>query len=364
MKHLTHREMQTLLNGVAALHTDHDPASLPSRIFSAVKCVAAAEIVAVDWFHPRGWWLQKSWLEPAGSITPDELQIFGRYAPEHPLYQEFLRTGLSVPRKISDFATTRQFRRLGIYNEFYSKVGVDRQLSKGLAISSTLTLLIALSRSRKDFTESNRRLLAALEPHLLAAHHNAEAFAQVQLLLAQLQTAIEESGSAVVIVSLDGRVRLMSGQAGALCTKYFAPSRGHASDLPEELARWLRHHAQKAPPAEDAAPPVPPLEVVRGDSRLRVRLLTNKAAEQHVLLLEEEYIVIPERLLETLGLTRREAEVLRWVAQGKTNPETAELCYISVRTVQKHLEHIYQKLGVESRTAAARQALEALRRRF
>jgi DNA-binding CsgD family transcriptional regulator len=56
---------------------------------------------------------------------------------------------------------------------------------------------------------------------------------------------------------------------------------------------------------------------------------------------------------EALGLTRREAEVLAWVAKGKTNEQIGLILGISVRTVQKHLEHVFSKLGVETRTAAA-----------
>lgn len=65
--------------------------------------------------------------------------------------------------------------------------------------------------------------------------------------------------------------------------------------------------------------------------------------------------------LMKLGLTPREAEVLYWVAQGKSNPDTATILGSSVRTVHKHMEHIFQKLGLETRNAAALAALEILR---
>jgi len=55
-------------------------------------------------------------------------------------------------------------------------------------------------------------------------------------------------------------------------------------------------------------------------------------------------------------LSRREAEVLRWVAAGKSDAQIGAILGISARTVQKHLEHAYQKLGVENRTAAAMRA--------
>lgn len=68
----------------------------------------------------------------------------------------------------------------------------------------------------------------------------------------------------------------------------------------------------------------------------------------------------PSALLK-LGVTPREAEVLYWIAQGKSNPDIAIILGASVRTVHKHVEHIFQKLSVETRSAAAFSALEILR---
>ena len=62
--------------------------------------------------------------------------------------------------------------------------------------------------------------------------------------------------------------------------------------------------------------------------------------------------------LET-ALTLREREVLHWVAGGKTDRDVATILSISPRTVQKHLQRVYQKLGVETRTAAVMRAIRA-----
>ena len=64
-----------------------------------------------------------------------------------------------------------------------------------------------------------------------------------------------------------------------------------------------------------------------------------------------------ELLPMPLALTPRECEVLRCLATGKTDADIGDMLGISVRTVQKHLEHIYVKLGVETRTAAVMRAL-------
>lgn len=59
-------------------------------------------------------------------------------------------------------------------------------------------------------------------------------------------------------------------------------------------------------------------------------------------------------------LTEREVEVLRWVACGKTNRDIGDILGLSPRTVNKHLEHVYVKLGVETRTAATSVAMAAM----
>lgn len=66
----------------------------------------------------------------------------------------------------------------------------------------------------------------------------------------------------------------------------------------------------------------------------------------------------PAAIAQALGLTPREAEILHWVVQGKTNPEIGLILGIQLTTVKKHLESTFVKLGVENRTAAVTLALE------
>jgi DNA-binding CsgD family transcriptional regulator len=67
-----------------------------------------------------------------------------------------------------------------------------------------------------------------------------------------------------------------------------------------------------------------------------------------------------ELLRKVLNLTQRESEVLFWISNGKANRDIAEILGMSPRTVNKHLEQIFPKLGVENRTAAARIAIRTL----
>jgi DNA-binding CsgD family transcriptional regulator len=76
--------------------------------------------------------------------------------------------------------------------------------------------------------------------------------------------------------------------------------------------------------------------------------------------MEEKACGDASKRLETLGLTPREAEVLLWIARGKTGADIATILNCKIGTVNKHTERIFSKLDVETRTAAAAIALEAL----
>jgi DNA-binding CsgD family transcriptional regulator len=88
-----------------------------------------------------------------------------------------------------------------------------------------------------------------------------------------------------------------------------------------------------------------------------LRLIRRKG--QCLVLLREQRTSLSADDLAALGLARREAEILAWVAIGKTDAEIAHILAVSPRTVSHTLERIYRKLGVPTRTAAAARALEA-----
>jgi DNA-binding CsgD family transcriptional regulator len=99
--------------------------------------------------------------------------------------------------------------------------------------------------------------------------------------------------------------------------------------------------------------------VEREGKRLVIRFVPDYLGTPR-LLLEEQQTTYSVQALEKLALTKREAEVVFWVARGKSNMDIGAILSISPRTVQKHLQHIYEKLGVENRTAAANRVLEVL----
>jgi DNA-binding NarL/FixJ family response regulator len=95
---------------------------------------------------------------------------------------------------------------------------------------------------------------------------------------------------------------------------------------------------------------IPPLARVYRSIRVRERLAGRVRELEHALREVPRTQASPDGADE---LTPRELEVLEHVAAGRTDREIATVLYVSVRTVQKHLEHVYEKLGVRTRTAAA-----------
>lgn len=99
--------------------------------------------------------------------------------------------------------------------------------------------------------------------------------------------------------------------------------------------------------------------------RVECTMLSPIGADELLFRLSEEATAGGEdRLRATLGLTSREADVLLWLSRGKTNREIGQILEISPRTVNKHLEQIFVKLGVENRASAAARAARLLAGQF
>ena len=149
----------------------------------------------------------------------------------------------------------------------------------------------------------------------------------------------------------------MNPRAREQLATYFATHPVRRGRLPDAIAGWLTTHPW--PCVEGELPPLrEPLVVERDGSRLEIRSLAEPG--RWLLLLRERLTRIAPRSLESLGLTRRQAEVLAWLAHGKANREIASILEISPNTVARHLEAIFATLGVETRTAAAAEAFAHL----
>ena len=218
---------------------------------------------------------------------------------------------------------------------------------------------LALNR-RNEFLEDERATLEALWPHLALAQRRHDAGLRARE--PELADGIPAAG-AVLLIDGNGAVSLCTEQARTWLAEYFtALPRGKRVALPPALAAWASERLRSEAQGRRLRQPRPdPFIVARGERYLVASLVVDHGKAQHLMRLEETELNAPPASLADLGLTPREGEVLAWVAQGKTNREVGLILGASARTVQKHLEHVFQKIGVESRTAAILRAWAAAR---
>jgi len=163
----------------------------------------------------------------------------------------------------------------------------------------------------------------------------------------QLQQSLDQ---AVIIAGRDRTIQFCTKLAWNLVERYFGPK--VLTVLPDGLVTWIESGDRERSYVCD-----------RDGGHLSVRMFAETAANGAVMLLLEEKndLAGPEPLM-SLGLTAREAEVLFWLTQGKTSAEIGIILGAALNTVKKHVQNVFQKLGVENRTAAAVRALEVLGR--
>lgn len=178
-------------------------------------------------------------------------------------------------------------------------------------------------------------VLARLATHLRNAHVSRLA-----------REAVDVAGLGVLLLDSQGRIAWRSPQATRWLQQIPALREGEAA-----LRRWLLQLLDQGEA----------LVTLSDGGQLQARHLGQGGPGERMVLLRLLAAVAAgpgardpsQRRLSGAALTPRETEVLSWLAKGKTNRDIGDILGMSPRTVNKHLEHIFEKLGVETRTAAA-----------
>lgn len=209
----------------------------------------------------------------------------------------------------------------------------------------------------KGLTKCDDCVLNFLRTHLMQTEANYLECSQIQQLLTQFRYALEQGG--VISLAIDGEVQFITPQAEHLLSQYGLSQNSPA--LSDALHQWFQHQIAQLELSDAGSPLWVPLCIEQTGRQLIVRFIPDSAREYYLLLLEErEPPFFSIDSLELLGLTKREAEILFWVAQDKSNVSIAKRLGCGEGTVRKHLEHLYKKLGVQTRMGAVMVALERL----
>jgi DNA-binding CsgD family transcriptional regulator len=183
-------------------------------------------------------------------------------------------------------------------------------------------------RERGDFDERDRLVLDLLQPYLQLRYDRVQAAAEAADAIALIEEPDVDDPRRIVLCSGRGVIEYASPQARRLLAEYLQCCDGH---LPEPLLTAVQHRSR-------------PIVVERNDHRLTLRVA--RSGELLVLLLAEEDMRLDR-------LTPRQRAVLERVALGETDAQIGAALGIAPSTVNKHLEQIYERVGVHTRSGAA-----------
>jgi DNA-binding response OmpR family regulator/DNA-binding CsgD family transcriptional regulator len=173
------------------------------------------------------------------------------------------------------------------------------------------------------------------------------------------RAALDVSGRYLLAVNGVGKIMWATPQAQKLLSDALSAESDDDVVLPDPIPQWL-DQARKGKAGSKAAI----MTALPGNEALRLQYMGRLGSHEFLLrLAKDSSTETPAEFSSELGLTTREGEVLSWLSKGKTNRDIAQILGLSPRTVDKHLEQIYSKLGVENRTAAAAIAVNAKHRK-
>ncbi len=172
----------------------------------------------------------------------------------------------------------------------------------------------------------------------------------------QARNALDAFGHATLVVrAADGKIVWKTPLARDLLMQHF-----DSVELDAAVLAWVREELARR--AVAGVTTGEPLTLARQNRRLILALHEQTGDDEWLIVMRESS---DQAVIDALGvafkLTTREAEVLYWLAKGKTNRDIGDILGSSPATVKKHLERVYVKLGVETRTAAASVAMSRLR---
>jgi len=189
-------------------------------------------------------------------------------------------------------------------------------------------------------------MLARIRVHLVNAR-----------LTQSARAALDVSGRFLFVADLRGAIVWATPQARKWLAGHQSAAVAGELAMPEPWIQWLEQLQSGADPAGTPAPPTS-----LQDDQFRLQFIAKLRPDEFLLrLAKTPGSDSPAEFSREFGLTNREGEVLSWLSKGKTNRDIAQILGLSPRTIDKHLEQIYSKLGVENRTAAAAIAVKSAR---
>ena len=345
------RQLQALTKWTLRLHDARDYSELAQVAVEAAKDLVPCDGTLLS-FRPSHFHGDNCNAESGGLDWDNYLDRVAGMGHEDPVYTARLRLLLEGPGSASDFLGTRQFANSWLTCEVFRALGLRRVLVFPNPGPFGQALLLGRARAA-DFSPADHALIHALGRHIPVATDRLMRSHSGRLPLAAGKLGIERLYW--MVVNHDGRV-LRAQESARNCMQLCAGP--HSADLiPAEWRAELRSRAAGCPAR------VFRYRVGRSSVSVHVAPIRNSPGETSVSFVEYPEDVDPSSSLHSLGLTPREAEVVRELSNGRTNADIGKKLGISAATAKKHVENILEKLGVPSRAAAVALVLTTMQAR-
>lgn len=277
----------------------------------------------------------------------------------HPIVHHFVETGDGSAVRLSDVISHDDYHALPIYQELFRDHGVEHQLGATIPWTDDRVVALGLNRSERDFSDTDVAVVDRLRPHLIQSARNAQVRERLDELVAADPSA--EPGGGVRGVALVEAGRIVDGETAVvdLLRSTFGAEAG-ATLVPAPVDDWSRAEGVRLDEVHERAGAElhRPLVARRSGRRVVLRYVEGVGTPDAVLVDERPHD--DGDPLRQFVLTPREADVLLSLVAGNTNAQIARELDVAPGTVRKHLERIYRKLSVDSRTHAVALAYEAL----
>lgn len=169
-------------------------------------------------------------------------------------------------------------------------------------------------------------------------------------LISEARAALDYAKQNVLSVNQDGDILWATPETSELLQQYNFKINENPSVLSQTIKTWLNSEQKSSD-----------LFIKTESTPIKIRYFKAINQQEHLLKVLGQGLNFDANILEqSLPITKRESEVLLWVAHGKTNKEIGEILSLSPRTINKHLEQLYQKIHVENRASATSVAIQAL----
>jgi DNA-binding CsgD family transcriptional regulator len=352
METLSHSDILDLNNAIGEIYSSRDMESFYSVLFHSIKKLVPCEHCSFNDIRPNP--TRFIQIIPASQdhehVIKQNIVVLNNYLHEHPLLLHYNSDNVV---KTTDIASKDHFKTTTLYNEFYRHLETETQILFSVPLSYEIVFFVVMSRHNRDFSERDRLILTLLKPHCVNALRNVTEQSRLTLERDLLRKGAEAQRQGAVLCNQDGIIIGVSELAREFCSKYFGVDISEDSSLPEAFVRWFASEAcagilQMCPERVERE-----CFIVEKDGKLlTIKLLNDVTSDDFLLCMNESDPTTLFQSIQQYGLSPRETEVVHWLAKGKTNIEIAVILKISRRTTEKHLEHIFAKLGVETRIAA------------